>query len=117
MNRKHAWVLLAVMLLVVAGQAVQLSRYEVKPVKQIQLHESRLLPFLREIRQHNPNSYDSTVLNLERIRDTHAQSQMQARAPVQDIQLEEAVVVEQLLARLAGQASPGMTTGSPSKAP
>ena len=117
MNRKLAWVLLAVMLLVVAGQAFQLSRYNSQAVKQIQLHESRLLPFLLEIRAANPNTYDSTVLNLERIRDAHAQSQMQARAPVQDIQLEEAVVVEQLLARLAGQASPGITAGSPSKAP
>jgi hypothetical protein len=104
MNRQLAWALIAIMLLVVAGQALQLSRTRSHSVAQIQLNESRLLPLLQEIRKDNPNTYDSTVLNLQRIRDAHAQTPGQGQA--HDIQLEEAVVAEHLLARLAGQQAP-----------
>lgn len=93
MSRGLAAALVLVMLLVVAGQALLLGRIQSQPVTQISLHESRLLMFLQEIRSHNPTTYDSTVLNLVRLRDGQAQGQ--------NIAQEEAVVAEELLKRLA----------------
>jgi hypothetical protein len=94
-NRLFALALVGVMLLVVSGQAVQLRSTQSQQVTEIVLHESRLVPFLEEIRSDNPNSYDSILLNIQRLRD--GQSQGQA------IELEEAVIAEQLMARLTGQ--------------
>ncbi len=96
MNRLFAVALVGVMLLVVIGQAVLLGRTQSQPVTQIPLHESRLVPFLQEIRGHNPATYDSTVLNLVRLRDGQAQGQ--------NIAQEEAVVAEELLKRLRSPA-------------
>lgn len=95
MNRLFALALVGVMLLVVSGQAVQLRGTQSQPVTEIVLHESRLVPFLQEIRSDNPNSYDSILLNIQRLRDGQAQGQA--------IELEEAVIAEQLMARLTGQ--------------
>lgn len=97
MNRHFALTLVGVMLLVVGGQAIQLLGTQSQPVTEIVLHESRLVPFLQEIRSDNPNSYDSILLNIQRLRDGQAQGQA--------IELEEAVIAEQLMARLTGQTS------------
>lgn len=94
MNRMLAWSLVAVMLVVVVGQAIHLQGPTIQPVTQIELHDSRLVPFLQEIRSTNPETYDSVLLNLTRIRDGQAQ--------VQNYQLEEQIVAERLIARLAG---------------
>lgn len=92
MNRYLAFGVVGVMLLVVAAQAVKLRQYSVKPITEISLRQSRLIPFLAEIRAGNPLTYDSTLLNLARIRDGQPQ--------VQDYKLEERVVAEKLIARL-----------------
>jgi hypothetical protein len=101
--------LVGVMLMVVVGQAVQLRGYESQPVTEIQLHESRLVPFLQEIRSENPATYDSIVLNVARLRDGPAQGQ--------DIQPEEAVIAEQLMARLSGPVVDAGAAGPLPKAP
>lgn len=95
MSRRLAFALLAVMLAVVIGQAVLLQRYSSRPVTQITLHDSRLVPFMQEIRAHNPATYDSLLLNLVRIRDARLQGQA-----VED---EEVLIAEQLIARLVGR--------------
>lgn len=104
MNRLFALALVGVMLLVVSGQAVQLRGTQSQPVTEIVLHESRLVPFLQEIRSDNPNSYDSILLNIQRLRDGQAQGQA--------IELEEAVIAEQLMARLTGQTPMSSITGA-----
>ena len=93
MNRYLAFAVVGVMLFVVAAQAVKLRQYSVQPVTEITLQQSRLIPFLAEIRGANPLTYDSTLLNLARIRDGQPQ--------VQDYKLEERVVAEKLVERLA----------------
>ena len=93
MNRGLALALICIMLAVVAGQAVQLQRLQTRPVTEIRLHESRLVTLLQEIRDTDPDTHDSLLLNLQRLRDGAAQGQA--------LQLEEVVVAEQLLARLA----------------
>lgn len=93
MSRRLAWALVAVMLAVVLAQGWLLSRQQPVPVTRIELHDSRLVPFLLEIREHSPATFDSIVLNLSRIRDGQPQ--------VQDHLLEETVIAEQLLARLS----------------
>jgi ribonuclease D len=95
MKRSLAMALVGIMLAVVIGQTIQLSGVKSKPVTEVTLHESRLIAFLQEIRRDNPDTVDSILLNLARIRDAQAQGQ--------DVQLEEVVVAEQLLARLTGQ--------------
>jgi hypothetical protein len=95
MNRTLAWTLVLVMLAVVVGQEIKLAGLRAEPVTQITLHESRLLAFLQEIRSHDPLAYDSTVLNLRRLKEAQGQGR--------DIQAEELVVVEQLLTRLTGK--------------
>jgi hypothetical protein len=100
-NRALAWSLVVVMLLVVAGQAMQLQRASDRPVNQIELHDSRLVPFLQEIRSSNPDTYDSLLLNITRIRDGQAQ--------VQNYQLEEQIVAERLIARLTGSTAPAQS--------
>jgi hypothetical protein len=97
-KRVYAVALVAIMLMVVVGQAWLLRGQVPVPVEQVQLHESRLLAFMQEIRQSNPVVYDSLHLNLRRLRDAQAQGA--------DVQVEEALVAEQLLARLTGQPSP-----------
>lgn len=92
MNRFLAFGVVGVMLLVVAAQAVKLRQYSAKPVNEITLQQSRLIPFLAEIRAGNPLTYDSTLLNLARIGDGQPQ--------VQDYKLEERVVAEKLIGRL-----------------
>ncbi|HXC38591.1 MAG TPA: hypothetical protein VN667_06565 [Burkholderiales bacterium] len=91
-NRFLAFGVVGVMLLVVAAQAVKLRQYSAKPVNEITLQQSRLIPFLAEIRAGNPLTYDSTLLNLARIGDGQPQ--------VQDYKLEERVVAEKLIGRL-----------------
>jgi hypothetical protein len=103
-SRRLALALIGVMLAMVIGQAVRLQGFPSQPVTEIQLHESRLVPFLQEIRHENPGTYDSILLNLARIRDGQAQ--------VQDYQFEEAVVAEQLIARLTGQAPASSAAGA-----
>ncbi len=93
MNRGLALALIGIMLAVVAGQAVQLQRLQPRPVTEIRLHESRLVTLLQEIRDADPDTHDSLLLNLQRLRDGAAQGQA--------LQPEEVVVAEQLLARLA----------------
>lgn len=109
MNRHFALALVGVMLLVVSGQAVQLRGTQSHPVTEIVLHESRLVPFLQEIRSDNPNSYDSILLNIQRLRDGQAQGQA--------IELEEAVIAEQLMARLTGQTPMSSVTDARPKLP
>jgi hypothetical protein len=82
---------LGIMLVTVVGQAVRLREYERRPVSQIDLHESRLVPFLLEIRRESPLTYDSTLLNLSRIRDADREHQHQP---------EERVVAQTLIDRL-----------------
>jgi hypothetical protein len=96
MNRRLAVALVLVMLGVVAGQAWWLSGREARPVTQIELHPSRLVAFLQEIRADNPLTYDSVLLNLTRLRDPQPGAQA--------VQPEEQVVAEQLLLRLTGEA-------------
>lgn len=95
--------LLLVMALVVAGQAWWLSRLKAAAATQaaissVELHESRLLPFLREIRDANPYTHDSVVLNLTRLRDGPSRGQ--------DVTLEESLVAEQLLLQLGATGAP-----------
>jgi hypothetical protein len=107
-SRTLAFALIGVMLMVVIGQALQLRGFESTPVTEIRLHESRLVPFLEAIRAENPDTYDSILLNLSRIRDGQPQ--------VQDYQLEETVIAEQLILRLTGQATAsGGPAGQPLK--
>jgi hypothetical protein len=92
-------VMALVMALVVAGQAWWLHRLKAVAAAQpspsrVELHESRLLPFLQEIRAANPYTHDSVVLNLTRLRDGPSRGQ--------DVTLEESLVAEQLLLRLKG---------------
>jgi hypothetical protein len=108
-NRHVALALVGVMLLVVSGQAVQLRGTQSQPVTEIVLYESRLVPFLQEIRSDNPNTYDSILLNIQRLRDGQAQGQA--------IELEEAVIAEQLMARLTGQTPMSSVTGARPKLP
>jgi hypothetical protein len=108
-NRLFALALVGVMLLVVSGQAVQLRGPQSQPVTEIVLHESRLVPFLQEIRSDNPNSYDSILLNIQRLRDGQAQGQA--------IELEEVVIAEQLMARLTGQTPMSSVTDARPKLP
>jgi hypothetical protein len=103
-NRHFALALVGVMLLVVSGQSVQLRGTQSQPVTEIVLHESRLVPFLQEIRSDSPNTYDSILLNIQRLRDGQAQGQA--------IELEEAVIAEQLMARLTGQTPMSSVTGA-----
>lgn len=96
MSRYLAYAFVAIMLFTVVGQAVKLQHYQPKPPTQISpiaLHDSRLLTFLSEIRRDNRLTYDSIVLNISRIRDSQPQ--------LQDYRLEERVVAEKLLERLA----------------
>ena len=109
MNRYFALALVGVMLLVVSGQAVQLRGTQSQPVTEIVLHESRLVPFLQEIRSDNPNTYDSILLNIQRLRDGQAQGQA--------IEPEEAVIAEQLMARLTGQTPMSSVTDARPKLP
>lgn len=92
MSRYLAYAFVAIMLFTVAAQAFKLRQYEPKPVEKVVLHESRLLPFLTEIRAGNRLTYDSTILNISRIRDSQPQ--------LQDYRLEERVVAEKLLEQL-----------------
>ncbi|MBL8327638.1 MAG: hypothetical protein JNJ71_02230 [Rubrivivax sp.] len=97
MNRALALALVGIMLAVVAGQAWLLRGLQPQAVNQIALHESRLVAFLQEIRPSQPDTYDSITLNLARLRDAPAQGL--------NVQFEETVIAEQLLARLAGPAA------------
>ena len=89
MSRYLAYAFIVIMLCTVVGQAFKLQQYQHNPVTQITLHESRLLPFLSEIRADNPLTYDSILLNISRIRDSQPQ--------LQDYLPEERVVAEKLL--------------------
>lgn len=99
MNRGLAWALVLVMLAMVTGQAVHLRGLQVQPVTEIRLHDSRLVALLQEIRGDDPDTYDSILLNLQRLADAPSQGQA--------VQSEEVVVAEQLLARLAGRTGAG----------
>ena len=94
MSRYLAFAFVGVMLVTVAGQALKLREYEHRPVTQIRLYESRLVPFLMEIRSDSPLTYDSVLLNLSRIRDANPQ--------LQQYRLEERVVAQALIERLTG---------------
>lgn len=94
MSRYLAFAFVGIMLFTVAGQVLKLRDYDRLPVTQINLHESRLVPFLLEIRGDNPIAYDSILLNLSRIRDANPQHQQYL--------LVERVVAEKLLGRLTG---------------
>ena len=75
MSRYLAYAFIAIMLFTVTAQAFKLRQYQPNAVPQIALHESRLLPFLAEIRADNQATYDSIVLNISRIRDSQPQLQ------------------------------------------
>jgi hypothetical protein len=81
------------MLVTVVGQEVRLRAYVRRPVTQVDLHESRLVPFLQEIRRDSPLTYDSILLNLSRIRDA---------SPPDRYRPEERRVAQVLIARLTG---------------
>lgn len=93
MNRYLVGAFFGIMLFTVAGQAVKLRQYERRPVAQVDLYESRLVPFLQEIRGDSPLVYDSILLNLSRIRDANPQDRYRP---------EERLVAEKLIARLSG---------------
>ncbi len=94
MSRGLVVALLVVMLATVAGQAVKLRGIERAPITRVDLHESRLVAFLNEIRRDSPLTYDSTLLNLARVRDA---------SPPERHRPEERLVAETLLARLTGE--------------
>ena len=93
MSRTLVRTFVCIMILTVAGQAVQLRRVDHRPVTQVELHGSRLVPFLQETRRESPLSYDSALLNLTRIRDDESERRYRP---------EERVVAEALIARLTG---------------
>ena len=107
MKRGPAWALVLIMLAVVIGQAVHLRGLQPQPVTEIRLHDSRLVALLQDIRSNDPDTYDSILLNLQRLADAPAQGQ--------DVQVEEVAVAEQLLARLTGPiaAAPAPQTPAP----
>jgi hypothetical protein len=105
MNRLLALSVLGVMLAVVLGQAAWLSVRESRPVTQIELHPSRLVAFMAEIRAHDPQAHDSLLLNLMRLRDH--------QPGVQQVLQEEVVVADQLLQRLTGQAAQDSSPRAP----
>ena len=92
MTRLFAYAFVAAMLVAVIGQEFRLARSESRPVTEITLYESRLVPFLNEIRASNPATYDSILTNLGRIRT--------ARRGPDRYTPEETVVAEMLLERL-----------------
>lgn len=102
-RRAAAWVL-GVMLAVVLAQGAWLQGRAAPPVTQIELHPSRLVAFLAEIRHTDPETHDSLVLNLQRLRDHQATGQ--------DVLPEEAIVAEQLLRRLQAQGALPAQPGS-----
>ncbi|MCE2657284.1 MAG: hypothetical protein LW854_03425 [Rubrivivax sp.] len=105
MNRVLALAFLGVMLAVVLGQAAWLQAHHSRPVTQIELHPSRLVAFMVEIRAHDPQAHDSLLLNLVRLRDH--------QPGVQQVLQEEVVVAEQLIERLTGQPVPGAAPKAP----
>jgi hypothetical protein len=93
-NRHLLAAFVGVMLVTVTGQALKLRQYVHRPVTQVELHESRLVLFLQEIRGESPLTYDSILLNLSRIRDAQ---------PEDRYRLEERLVAKALIARLEGR--------------
>lgn len=99
MSRSLVAAFVGIMLFTVLGQAVELRGARSRSVTRVELHESRLVPFLQEIRRDAPLTYDSIVLNLHRILDERSRERYRP---------EERVVAQALLARLTGEdASPG----------
>ena len=92
MNRFLAYLFVGTMVVTVIGQGVKLLTYNQEPISDVILHESRLLPFLYEIQDSEPQVYEDTLLNLSRIRPAE-------RGPDR-YQFEEIVVAETLIQRL-----------------
>jgi hypothetical protein len=107
MSRGLALALIGIMLVVVIGQGVLLRGTQPAAVTEISLHDSRLVGFLHEIRADDPDTYDSILLNLTHLRDGPSQGR--------PVLLEEAVVAEQLLARLVGPAMAPAEAASPAR--
>ena len=95
MNRVLAYIFVLAMLITVMGQSIKLQSYDAKPVTEIRLHKSRLLPFLADIQTSHPHVYDSIVFNLSRIRP--------AKRGPERYRFEEILVAEKLLNQLTGQ--------------
>lgn len=94
MNRWLAYLFVAIMALTVVGQGFKLLTYDREPVREVVLHDSRLLPFMYEIQASDPQVYENTLLNLSRIRH--------ARRGADRYAFEEIVVAETLMQRLTG---------------
>ncbi len=92
MNRGLAYILTAVMLIVVVCQSFHLRTYRAEPVTAIPLHESRLIPFLHAIQRPDPHVFDSILFNLSRIKPAVRGKEYYL--------FEETVIAEQLLQRL-----------------
>ena len=88
MNRLLAYSFIAVLVVMAVGQEVKLRGYPDASVTEITLHESRLIPFLYDIQDAQPQVYESVLLNLSRIQRARGH------------QFEEVVVAEKLLQRL-----------------
>ncbi len=92
MNRWLAYLFVGAMAITVVGQGFKLLTYRHEPVRDVMLHESRLLPFLYEIQSSDPQIYENTLLNLSRIRHV--------RRGLELYQFEEIVVAQTLMQRL-----------------
>lgn len=91
MNRYLAYLFVGMMLITVVGQGFKLMTYDREPVREVVLHESRLLPFLYEIQASDPQVFANTLLNLSRIQ--------QARRGADRYQFEEIIVAQTLMQR------------------
>ena len=93
MSRALVRTFVGLLLLTIAGQGVLLRSVDHPAVTRVELHESRLVLFLQEIRRESPLVYDSALLNLTRIRDDDSEQRFRP---------EERVVAGALIARLTG---------------
>ena len=103
MNRLLGYILVSAMLLTVIGQAVKLRAHHRETVTEIRLEESRLIPFLADIREWSPHTYESIVLNLSRIESAGKDSN--------NYQFEEVIVAEKLMQHLLHLSPPTPTPG------
>lgn len=103
MSRLLGYIFVSAMLLTVIGQAAKLRAHHQEPMTEIMLEESRLIPFLANIREWSPHTYESIVLNLSRIESAGKNSK--------DYQFEEVVVAEKLMQHLLNLSPPNPTMG------
>lgn len=92
MNRTFAYLFVVAMLFTVIGQGIQLRSMAPQPITEIELHPSRLLPFLTTIQTSHPHIYDSIIFNLRRIQP--------AQQGHEGYKFEEILVAGKLLSQL-----------------